>query len=507
LNTGPTARGTFVPIVVLVFALALPGMAVASDTIYWASREGAIGFAGLDGSGGANLNATGASLDEAAGVAIDSATGRIYWVNRGGSIGFADLDGKGGGTLDTHGASLKFPQGLAIDPIGRRLYWTNPTNNTISFANLDGGGGGDLTISGASVKKPDGIAVDPVARRLYWGNTEAGATSISFANLDGSEGGVVPLAANLVPNPTGIAIDTTSRRIYWTNFGGAIRSANLSGGDLKTVASPLENAIGIALDADRGRIYWGDFLENQIDAGNLDNTGREKVNTGSGNTQAPFFVALLEAPMPAAAPTLSGDGRGSAPLSCSTGAWASDLSGAFLFRAPHTFAYRWLRNGAAVAGATQSTLLADPRGGTYQCEVTAQNHAGSAEQTSGSMQVAPLAFDSGRTRVTLSLASPRIRSSMPLRIRVVNENAFPVTGSLSGRPTAGSRSGRGRKLPKTRLSLSPSSQRVVRLRVPSALRTILDERGKLALSLTANVVDPAGHQRTVKKAIVVRAKS
>jgi hypothetical protein len=78
------------------------------------------------------------------GVALDRAAGRIYWANfHGDTISYANLDGSGGGDLNTTGASVLGPRGLALDPPDNRVYWANPVAGTISYANLDGTGGGD----------------------------------------------------------------------------------------------------------------------------------------------------------------------------------------------------------------------------------------------------------------------------------------------------------------------------------------------------------------------------
>jgi hypothetical protein len=61
--------------------------------------------------------------------------------------------------------------------------------------------------------------------------------------------------------------------------------------------------------------------------------------------------------------------------------WASDLLGAFLYRAPRGFVYQWSLNGGDIAGATSSSYTASSAG-TYACRVTATNQAGSSAQTS-----------------------------------------------------------------------------------------------------------------------------
>ena len=97
---------------------------------------------------------------------------------------------------------------------------------------------------------------------------------------------------------------------------------------------------------------------------------------------AALFAAILKTPAGTGAPIVSSAGG---QLSCSPGSWAPDLLGAFLYRAPATFAYQWKLNGSDIAtGPTFTPEVA----GDYTCEVTATNHAGSASQTS-----APWAYD------------------------------------------------------------------------------------------------------------------
>ena len=123
------------------------------------------------------------------GPAVDPGSGRIYWGNANpeNKISYANLDGSGGADLNTAGATVNNPHGVAIDPVANRIYWANVFVGVISYANLNGTGGGNLNTSGATVSNPVGMAIDPSARKIYWGN-EAG-NKISFANLDGSGGG------------------------------------------------------------------------------------------------------------------------------------------------------------------------------------------------------------------------------------------------------------------------------------------------------------------------------
>ena len=63
------------------------------------------------------------------------------------------------------------------------------------------------------------------------------------------------------------------------------------------------------------------------------------------------------------------------PLTCTQGNWQNT---------PTNKTYQWLKNGAAVAGATSAnySTTADDVGAKFSCTVTAINAAGSAESTS-----------------------------------------------------------------------------------------------------------------------------
>ena len=73
-------------------------------------------------------------------------------------------------------------------------------------------------------------------------------------------------------------------------------------------------------------------------------------------------------------------------LTCSRGSWAPDLSSAFLYRAPQSFAYQWRLNGADIGGANAAQYTATAPG-SYTCRVTATNQSGSASQTSAAFTV------------------------------------------------------------------------------------------------------------------------
>lgn len=119
--------------------------------VYWVNTgttPNTISYANTNNTGGGGtLNLTGSTLEPGGeGIAIDSATGRLYFT-AGDKIGFANLNGSGGGDLDTTGAIIDEPYGLAIDPSLGRLYTGNYGNGevrtgAIGIVNFAGPGGG-----------------------------------------------------------------------------------------------------------------------------------------------------------------------------------------------------------------------------------------------------------------------------------------------------------------------------------------------------------------------------
>lgn len=180
-------------------------------TIYWINTEGTetIGWARLDGSAGGTLNVAGASLKRAYRLGIDPVAGRIYWGDEpevGGKtvpgIFFANTNGSGGGQLNLTGASA--PEsigGLAVDPAAGRIYWLNEKLAAVSYANLNGtGGGGDIPLTGATFNSTYGLALDPNLGRFYWanyGNGEKALNAIGTGLLTGGGSGITPLVAQV----------------------------------------------------------------------------------------------------------------------------------------------------------------------------------------------------------------------------------------------------------------------------------------------------------------------
>jgi DNA-binding beta-propeller fold protein YncE len=404
-----------------------------ADSIYWTNfADSAIRAAAL--AGGGNVDTLYDLAQGAAGprgVAIDSAAGRIYWANQGDNrIRGAPL---AGGTVDSlygPGQVVGLPGGVAIDPAAGQIYWTNEDDNTIRGARLAGGGSANSLYDGPArgVNGPGGVAIDPAAGRIYWTNSED--NTIRSAPLAGGTASPLYGAAEGVSRPAGVAIDSAAGRIYWTNLvDNTIRGAPLAGGGpVDTLYGPAQGVsrpCGVAIDPPAaipitleprpstfsrwlgtaggrvrnwllgwlgrfpaGRIYWANDGDNTIRGASL--AGGGSVDTlygGSGlGVNWPRFLALLRVPLGTGAPAISGGGQLGQRLSCSRGAWAADLVGSFLYRAPQSFAYQWTLGGSDIGGATLAAYTPTAPG-SYTCRVIATNRAGSTAQTSAAVAV------------------------------------------------------------------------------------------------------------------------
>jgi len=149
--------------------------------------------------------------------------------------------------------------------------------------------------------------------------------------------------------------------------------------------------------------------------------------------------------------------------------------------------------------ACESVLFPTPVGGGG-----AQGGGGAG----GAGGLLPAAFGT-RTLVTLAPAARRIPARGRLSVRVINGNAFEVTGTLAGarlRQLSSAQRRRGARLPAKAFRVPANARTTVRLRLPRALRRHLARRGRLRLRMVAQVSDPAGNTRTVRRTLSPRLK-
>ncbi len=366
-------------LVVALAALILPASASAADSVYWSAEgAGTIRLGDLDGTGTAPTLFGGEGGP--CGLAIDAAAGKLYWANfSSGGIREANLDGTGTATTLFDGG-VGSMCGVAIDPAHNKIYWADFTNNLIRVGNLDGTGTASTLFAEAPGTAPSGVAIDPAANKIVW--TNQFSDEVRVANLDGTGTASTLYGPPGEDNPIGVAIDSATGTIYWTDIAlGTVRTGNLDGTDTASTLFGGESSPGgVALDPAAGKIYWDSF-SGSIRFGNLDGSGT--ASTLFGGEGSPLFAAVLKAPTGVGSPGIAPPSPTQPEeLSCSEGDWAPDLLGAFLYQAPRSFTYQWQKDGDDIPDADEATFT-PTEDGSYTCEVTASNQAGSsAPQTS-----------------------------------------------------------------------------------------------------------------------------
>lgn len=101
-----------------------------------------------------------------------------------------------------------------------------------------------------------------------------------------------------------------------------------------------------------------------------------------------------------------------------------------------------------------------------------------------------------KTNVSLKALSTKVSSSGRFKIRARSSNKFTVKGTL-----------RASKVKSKKFTLKARGSKTVTLTLSKALREKLMMNGKLKLTVTATVKDPAGKSRKVKKRLTLRPKS
>jgi hypothetical protein len=491
--------------------------ASAGDTLFWSNYSGdTLAFANIDGSGGGAFNPGSATVKESEGLTIDSAGGTLIWTNTSGGpedkggIFFANLDGSGGGgPLNTGAATVNAPNAIALDPGTRTVFWSNykggPENKgTISFAKLDGSSAGDLNTSGAVVAEPEPIAIDTAGGKIYWGNS--GGDKIYFANLTGGGGGQLDTSgAPVVNTPSGLAIDPVSGRLFWSSSGNeTISFAALSGGgggSLATTGVKLDNPYGLALDPAAARLYVGNYGLDKERLGAIASIALSGGGVGLNVSSAPVNGAqnpiILRAPSAASPPTVTGKPKFHSVLTCSTGAWAADFAGSYLYQAPHTYAYQWTRDGVAIAGATASTFKINSAG-SYACAVTAANQAGSAVQSSPPLKVKPAKL---QIKVTTRKVIAEPGGDGVFKLAITNKGGVPTKGHLCAK--APKKAKQALETPKCAAlgKVNAGKKRTAKLRVK-----VKPGAGADSYKITFKVTGGSGKSSTSAKLIVEAAR-
>jgi hypothetical protein len=353
----------------------------AADTIFFIQDStDTVSSAALAGGGPVNSLYPYVFPTEPAGVSVNPQEGTLIWGLPGTGLQTGSTAGGGAATTLYPGDGFT----LAVDPVAGLVYSSD--GDSIERAPLDGSGPVAPVYSSLfSARLP---VPDPAAGRVYW--TSSANSQIWGAPLDGSGPGTVLYdGSDGVSLPNGLALDPAAGTLYWSNItgGGTIQRGPVSGVGAPQTLYSGQNPRGVAVDPDAGRVYWsaygggGDALRSAPMAG-----GGPIIDLHTG-LNGPYELSILKAPAPIGTPAVSGSGQIGQELTCSDIDWENEGVSTRVYNGPESEARQWLRDGAAIPGAT-GTAFTPTGGGSYACGETATNAAGSTSQTSAPVDIA-----------------------------------------------------------------------------------------------------------------------
>lgn len=369
-----------------VIALAARGSTVyASGDFNMAGGQTRNWFAGFNATSGAltpfNPNANG--FADALAVSGDGAT--VY------AGGYFSGPGSIGGANRNYIAALHSSNGTATG-------WNPNASEVVRALALDGStiyAGGDFagtnSIGGAardhiaalSAATGDATAWNPgtngtvrsiavTKSNVYLGgdgfSTAGGASRSNLAAIGKTSGHAT--AWNPSPDGPVIGLGVDGPTVYatggFTHIGGAARKylagVSVSNG-AATAFNPRPADFGYALTASPGAVYAGGAF------------------TGFPAGRGVRFAAFVQKPANTGPPSITGVPAPGHKITCGKGTWSGGT--------PQTYAYRWLRNGTVIGGATSATytVKAADSGHSIRCRVTATNLGGSGVATSGPVTI------------------------------------------------------------------------------------------------------------------------
>ena len=243
---------------------------------------------------GASPQRFASSVDNALNIAIGG--GKVYWTEKTGDAGTINSANLNGSDVTELTSIQAVPMGIAVDTAGSKLYWTN-SRGRIQSANLDGSGITNVIPGG--LDSPMDLAL--AGGNGYW---TQGNGSVRVVNLSSR---VTRDISTGTDTPGSIVIGGT--KVYWTEMtgdsSGTIKSANLSGTDVKELTSIQAVPMGIAVDGSRSKLYWTN-ARGRVQSANLDGSGITNVVSGLGSPAELVLSNSITAPAAAPAETASG---------------------------------------------------------------------------------------------------------------------------------------------------------------------------------------------------------
>jgi hypothetical protein len=233
---------------------------------------------------------------------------------------------------------------------------------------------------------------------VYLGGNFSGANSINgtqtrnrLAAVDATTGTATGWDPNA--NNTVNALAVSGSTVY---IGGDFSGANsINGTQTRNRLAAVDATTGTATAWDPGASDTVNALA--LDGGGGVIAGGQFTTLDLGAQRG--VAAFGQAPAGTAAPQVSGTAAVGETVSCSQGGWSGSP--------PLSFAYQWLRDGAAIAGATASayTITSTDVGHALSCQVTASNRDGGASATSAPLDVTAANPGGGGLRPTATTVS------------------------------------------------------------------------------------------------------
>ena len=243
----------------------------------------------------------------------------------------------------------------------------NFPNADIYVMGIDGSGPTQVTTQTTSESEP---AFSPDGSKIAFVTGRDGNNEVYVMDADGQNQTRLtntPAASDLQPafSPDGTRIAFSSdrdgdREIYVMDADGAnpTRLTTSAGNDSQPVFSPDGTKIAFTSSRDGNA---------EIHTMGSDGSNATRVTTDPGDDVDPYWAKASAAPQNTVAPSIPATATTGSALTCDPGSWSGSPS----------FAFAWLRDGAAVAGADAQTytVTVDDIGHQLTCRVTATTPA------------------------------------------------------------------------------------------------------------------------------------